>query len=56
MGGCPFAQDALVGNVATEMLIAELKRLGAELGPMRPLDGLVAASEEIVRKYGVRVQ
>jgi hydroxymethylglutaryl-CoA lyase len=62
MGGCPFAQDALVGNIATEMLIAELTRLGAEMPPMRAisepqaLDGLVEAGAEIVRKYGVRVQ
>jgi hydroxymethylglutaryl-CoA lyase len=56
MGGCPFAQDALVGNVATEVLLAELKALGAELEPLRPLDGLIAASEEISRKYGARVQ
>jgi len=55
LGGCPFAQDALVGNVATEILLAELKSLGAELEPLRPLDGLVAASAEIARKYGERV-
>jgi hydroxymethylglutaryl-CoA lyase len=55
-GGCPFAQDALVGNLATEMLLAELKALGAELPDMRPLDGLLHASREIERKYGARVQ
>src|ERR1700704_4689639 len=47
LGGCPFAQDALVGNMATETLLAELKALGAELPPLRPLDGLIAASTEI---------
>ena len=56
LGGCPFAQDALVGNVATELLLAELKELGAELEPLRPLDGLLAASAEIARKYGAHVQ
>jgi hydroxymethylglutaryl-CoA lyase len=56
LGGCPFAQDALVGNVATETLLAELKALGAELPPLRPLDGLIAASAEIERKYGAHVQ
>jgi hydroxymethylglutaryl-CoA lyase len=56
LGGCPFAQDALVGNVATEVLLAELKALGAELEPLRPLDGLIAASAEIASKYGARVQ
>jgi hydroxymethylglutaryl-CoA lyase len=56
LGGCPFAQDALVGNIATEVLLAELRELGAELPPLRPLDGLIAASAEISRKYGERVQ
>jgi len=56
LGGCPFAQDALVGNIATEVLLAELRELGAELPPLRPLDWLIAASAEISRKYGERVQ
>lgn len=56
MGGCPMAQDALVGNIATEELIAVLKELGAELPPLLPLEGLVAMSAEIARKYGARVQ
>ncbi|HET8892466.1 MAG TPA: hydroxymethylglutaryl-CoA lyase [Candidatus Angelobacter sp.] len=56
LGGCPFAQDALVGNIATEVLLAELKERGAELPPLRPLDGLIAASAEIERKYGAHVQ
>ena len=56
MGGCPFAQDALVGNVATEVMLAELKALGAELEPLRSLDGLIAASAEIARKYGAGIQ
>ena len=56
LGGCPFAQDALVGNIATEKLIEVLRELGSELPPMRPLDGLVHASAEIARKFGARVQ
>ena len=56
LGGCPFAQDALVGNLPTEVLLAELKRLGAELPEFRPLDGLVAATREIERKFGTKVQ
>ena len=35
LGGCPFAQDALVGNIATEVLLAELKAVGAELPHLR---------------------
>ena len=56
LGGCPFAQDALVGNLATETLLATLAELGAELPPLRSLDGLAAASAEIAKKYGVVVQ
>ena len=56
LGGCPFAQDALVGNVSTETLLATLAELGAELPTLRSLDGLAAASAEIAKKYGVVVQ
>ena len=41
-GGCPFAQDALVGNLATEAALDELKRLGAKLPALQPLDELLA--------------
>ncbi|GAC1362967.1 MAG: hydroxymethylglutaryl-CoA lyase [Acidobacteriaceae bacterium] len=56
LGGCPFAQDALVGNIATEELIEELRRLGADLPELRPLDQIVVASAEIARRFGSRVQ
>jgi hydroxymethylglutaryl-CoA lyase len=56
LGGCPFAQDALVGNIPTEILIDVLKSLGAELPDMRPLDGLLTATAEIARRYGPKVQ
>ena len=50
-GGCPFAQDALVGNIATEIALAELQQLGAELPKLQPLDSLRAAAQEIDRRY-----
>lgn len=56
LGGCPFAQDVLLGNLPTEVVLEELKSLGAELPPMRPLDGLLSATAEIARKYGAKVQ
>jgi len=56
LGGCPFAQDALVGNVATEIAIAELKRLGAELPELAPLDSLIAATRGIEEKFGAMRQ
>jgi hydroxymethylglutaryl-CoA lyase len=56
LGGCPFAQDALVGNLATEMAIAELRNLGAELPKLEPLNGVVSASNAIAAKYGPAIQ
>jgi hydroxymethylglutaryl-CoA lyase len=51
LGGCPFAQDSLVGNLATETLITELKNLGAQLPVLQPLDGLISASHEIAVEF-----
>ncbi len=56
LGGCPLAQDALVGNLPTEVLVRVLAELGADLPKLNSLDGLVAASAEIARRYGTRVQ
>jgi hydroxymethylglutaryl-CoA lyase len=56
LGGCPFAQDVLVGNIPTETLIDVLKKLGAQLPELLPLDGLRYASAEIARKFGSAVQ
>lgn len=56
LGGCPFAQDALVGNLATKQAIAELRRLGAELPRLAPLDGIVSANEAIAAKYSASIQ
>ena len=52
-GGCPFAQDALVGNVATEAAITELNQLGAKLPRLRPLDELLAKARSIAERFGV---
>lgn len=56
LGGCPFAQDTLVGNIPTEIALAELQRLGATLPRLQPLDGLRAAAAEIERRFGSTVQ
>src|SRR5579864_8921854 len=51
LGGCPFAQDALVGNIPTEVLVAALKQRDAELPPLKSLDALLRASAEIGARY-----
>jgi hydroxymethylglutaryl-CoA lyase len=55
-GGCPFAQDALVGNIATETLFAELKSLGAKPPDLLPLDDLSKTSLDIARTFGACAQ
>ncbi len=52
LGGCPFAQDALVGNLPTETLIAVLTECGASLPKVGPLDGLIRLSAEIAANCG----
>lgn len=56
LGGCPFAQDALVGNIATERTIAALRAAGAELPELGPLDDLLEQSRRISREFGPTVQ
>jgi hydroxymethylglutaryl-CoA lyase len=51
LGGCPFAQDALVGNIPTEEVIEALTQRGATLPKLKPLDALLKASSGIEAKY-----
>jgi hydroxymethylglutaryl-CoA lyase len=51
LGGCPFAQDALVGNLPTEKAIEALTQRGATLPKLKPLDALLKASTGIEAKY-----
>jgi hydroxymethylglutaryl-CoA lyase len=51
LGGCPFAQDALVGNIPTETLIAALTECGAGLPSMAPLGNLMLANAEIASSF-----
>lgn len=52
LGGCPFAQDALVGNLPTETLIAVLTECGASLPKLASLDGLIQQSAAIAANCG----
>lgn len=56
LGGCPFAQDALVGNIATERALDALRSAGADLPSIQPLGELIAATREIESKFGHTVQ
>jgi hydroxymethylglutaryl-CoA lyase len=51
LGGCPFAQDALVGNIPTETVLEVLKQRDVELPPIKSIDALLRASVEIGARY-----
>ena len=51
LGGCPFAQNDLVGNIPTETVIETLRKSGALLPALKPLDALLRATAEIGARY-----
>lgn len=51
LGGCPFAQDALVGNIPTETVLSTLRQRGAQLPGLKPLDTLLKATAGIAAKF-----
>jgi hydroxymethylglutaryl-CoA lyase len=51
LGGCPFAQDALVGNLPTEKVLEALAQRNVPSPIARSLDTLIRASDGIAAKY-----
>jgi len=52
LGGCPFAGDNLVGNIATEQVLAALRKAGADPGiDSARLTKILAMTNEIRAKY-----
>jgi hydroxymethylglutaryl-CoA lyase len=51
LGGCPFAQDALVGNIPTESVIAALQQRGVELPMSKSLGDVLALNSLIAADY-----
>jgi hydroxymethylglutaryl-CoA lyase len=51
LGGCPFAQDALVGNIPTEKVIEALKQRGEALPAIKPLETLLRVTAELGARY-----
>jgi len=47
LGGCPFAQDELVGNLPTEVVLETLSELGEETPIRKPLDNVLKMSQLI---------
>lgn len=55
LGGCPFAQNELVGNIPTEIAVQALAGQGAQAPLRKPLDSVISMSADIARKYTVVV-
>src|SRR5579875_3569000 len=51
LGGCPFAQDVLVGNIPTETLLAALQGRGVEAPIRKPIGDVTKMSAEIGEKF-----
>jgi hydroxymethylglutaryl-CoA lyase len=51
LGGCPFAQDALVGNIPTECVFSALKQRGVELPISNSLPNVVSLNSLITADY-----
>jgi hydroxymethylglutaryl-CoA lyase len=52
LGGCPFAQDALVGNIPTERVLEALADRGVESPIKKPLDMVISQNADISNEFG----
>src|SRR5204863_7750776 len=51
LGGCPFAQDALVGNIPTESVIAALQQRGIEMPVGKSSTDVLAINSRIAAEF-----
>jgi hydroxymethylglutaryl-CoA lyase len=51
LGGCPFAQDVLVGNLPTERVLEALQRRNAPLPIKKNISGLIELAAEIGERF-----
>ena len=56
LGGCPFAQDMLVGNVPTERLLEGFARHAVDVPIRKPLESVLKMNADIETKYAVEVR
>ncbi|HWR37650.1 MAG TPA: hydroxymethylglutaryl-CoA lyase [Clostridia bacterium] len=51
LGGCPFAQDSLIGNIPTEIVLETLAARGIKLPIRKSLDAVLAMNAEIAANH-----
>ena len=54
LGGCPFAQDDLVGNIPTEEVVSALAQRGVTLPVKAAISHVVEINDAISREFGDR--
>ncbi|HEV2995102.1 MAG TPA: hydroxymethylglutaryl-CoA lyase [Chthoniobacterales bacterium] len=52
LGGCPFAQDALVGNIPTEIVLEAVLDRAVDLSMLPKIDKVVTLNAEIASRFG----
>jgi hydroxymethylglutaryl-CoA lyase len=53
LGGCPFAQDEMIGNIPTEIAVQVLAAKGAAAPIRKSLEAVVEMSADIAKKHTV---
>jgi hydroxymethylglutaryl-CoA lyase len=56
LGGCPFAQDLLVGNIPTEVVLQALAKREVDLPVRKPLDSVLKMNSDIADKHAAPVK
>jgi hydroxymethylglutaryl-CoA lyase len=51
LGGCPFAQDEMIGNIPTEIAVQALATHGADVPLKKPLDAVLQMSADIAKRH-----
>jgi hydroxymethylglutaryl-CoA lyase len=54
LGGCPFAQDTLIGNIPTELVLEALAQRGDGLPIRKPLESVMAMSADVAARFSGR--
>jgi hydroxymethylglutaryl-CoA lyase len=52
LGGCPFAQDALVGNIPTEIVLEAVLKRAVDLSMLPKIDKVAKLNAEIANRFG----
>jgi hydroxymethylglutaryl-CoA lyase len=52
-GGCPFAQDEMVGNIPTEAVLKALSQRGVAPPIRKPLENVLRMNADIAQEFGI---